>query len=493
MSFCGGKKYFFFVVSVCTVSFATMSSEVKISKLKEQKDWTLWKLQAKVVLKTLEVFSVVDKTEKYPILEKQDPSATELAAYEKLILAWDKKDVKAQSVILTSIESQALLHIVSCKPSSEMWDKLHSVFEQKSQSGIHFLLQKFFQYEKNDDDDIANFISKLEEIVQQLSDLDEKISEKMIITRILMALPPSFNHFHSAWESTAENSKNLTNLRNRLMIEEKRMSVQESSESGAFVARHFSKQKRSFESRKRKCYSCGSDTHLKRDCMREKDKDTKKQKSEALCCDALLAVNDSDAWYLPSGATEHMSSNRKAFYDFVELEEPHPVKIGNGQIIYGTGIGKIEISVFDGTVGNEKHLVDVLYVPVIHTNLFSQGKCLDKGFTLSSNANECIIYDGSRIVARGVRQTGLYKMLIKTKQRSIAVANIAVKAESIRVWHERFAHQNVTHTKMILKRNGVNYIDEPNFQCEPCIIGKHHQKPFKGKNETTTQIELSER
>lgn len=79
-----------------------------------------------------------------------------------------------------------------------MWSKLHSVFEQKSETGIHLLQQKFFTFEKNPADDIASFISKVEEIVQQLADLGEKISDSMIVTRILMALPSCYNHFHSA-------------------------------------------------------------------------------------------------------------------------------------------------------------------------------------------------------------------------------------------------------------------------------------------------------
>lgn len=65
-----------------------------------------------------------------------------------------------------------------------MWLKLHSVFEQKSETGIHFLQQKFFSFEKAPEDDMANFISKLEEIVQQLADLGEKIPESMVVTKI---------------------------------------------------------------------------------------------------------------------------------------------------------------------------------------------------------------------------------------------------------------------------------------------------------------------
>jgi hypothetical protein len=37
-------------------------------QLKEAKDWTLWKLQAKVVLKSLGAFKVVYGSEKCPIL-----------------------------------------------------------------------------------------------------------------------------------------------------------------------------------------------------------------------------------------------------------------------------------------------------------------------------------------------------------------------------------------------------------------------------------------
>lgn len=112
------------------------------------------------------------------------------------------------------------------------------MFEQKSEQSIHFLQQKFFTFEKSDDDDIASFISKMEEIVKQLSDLGTIIPDTMVITKILMALSSSFNHFHSAWESTSKSDRTLENLRTRLMIEEKRMQSQDvNGESGALFAK----------------------------------------------------------------------------------------------------------------------------------------------------------------------------------------------------------------------------------------------------------------
>lgn len=107
---------------------------------------------------------------------------------------------------------------------------------------------------------------------------------------------------------------------------------------------------------------------MKRDCVQKQQHSGKeKPKSEALCCDALVAVAAADAWYLDSGAIEHMSSQRALFYDYVQLTELHPVKIGNGDMMYAEGIGKIDIHVYDGNEWIEKHLVDVLYVPALHT------------------------------------------------------------------------------------------------------------------------------
>lgn len=294
-----------------------MSTEVKISKLTESKDWTIWKLQAKVVLRSLDVFDVVIGKEKPPEL-KDNPSQSDTVKYEEEYAKFDKKDVKAQSVIVTSVAVQPMTHIVNCKTAFEMWSKLHSVFEQKSEAGIHLLQQKFFTFEKDADDDMATFISKIETIVQQLDDLGEKIPESMVTTKILLALPSSYNHFHSAWESTIDSKKTLNDLRNRLMIEEKRMEAQsEHAEGGAFVAKRFNKFKRSNESNSqkgRKCFICHEYTHLKKDCPKRNTMSG--NSSEALVCAALLSVCDSVAWYNDSGATEHMSNRSEWFYDY---------------------------------------------------------------------------------------------------------------------------------------------------------------------------------
>lgn len=140
----------------------------------------------------------------------------------------------------------------------------------------------------------------------------------MVMTKILMALS-SNNHFHSAWESTAEKDRTLDNLRTRLMIEEKRMQSQESSEvSGALLAKGKNKKIFHHKSDKKpgKCFICIKVSHWKKDCpLRQKNA------SKALLSECLITnSDDKDPWYLDSGATEHMSKHREWFSSYTQLK-----------------------------------------------------------------------------------------------------------------------------------------------------------------------------
>lgn len=187
-------------------------------------------------------------------------------------------------------------------------------------------------------------------------------------------------------------------------------------------------------------------------------------------------MSEKDAWYLDSGATQHMSGRRECFKNCVELDVPHPVTIGNGDVIEAVGMGDIDVLVYNGKKWIKKHLESVWYVPMLFVNLFSQGKCLDKGCKMEVTSDRCVFKRDGVIVAIGLRNTGLYKMLIRTIQTS-AVANIAVK-NNLRFWHERLAHQNIAQVKRFLSRNNIDFVDESDFQREACIYGKHHRLPF---------------
>lgn len=182
----------------------TMENElVKIAHLKGAENWAAWKFQVRVILNASGAWSVVnDEITRSEAVPNADAAAA--LAYEREATAWMKADRIGQKVIGTSVGPQAFLHIINCESAAEMWNKLKLVYEQKSEANIHMLQQMWYSAKMGSTDSIASYIAKLEDIAHKLEVMGEKVSDNMIITKIFMTLPHSYDHFVSAWESAAQ-------------------------------------------------------------------------------------------------------------------------------------------------------------------------------------------------------------------------------------------------------------------------------------------------
>lgn len=455
---------------------------VKVEKLQEASQFLMWKFQMKVYLNASEIFNVVCGDFIKPEEDSKD--------FEKNKKLWTKADCRAQRIIVSSIGPQPMQHIMNCSTSREMWTKLESVYEQKSKTNIHLLQQKFYSYTRDPKDGMATFISKLETIVKQLTDLGEEISSSMIITKILMTLPAEYSHFYSAWESTAEEQRTLDNLTTRLIMEEARVQSQESSEfSGALMAKRFSadfKKKGHSSKKPGKCYACGKIGHWKRDCP------NRAKKSEQLKCGDAFVIDETeplectetqnlDVWFLDSGASHHMSNRREWFINYKKLKQLIAVRVGNGETIYAEGRGDINVLAYNNENWVERHIADVLYLPKIHLNLFSSNCAMDKGLKLQSDHSKCVLLKGESIVAVGVRKNKLFELQFKVipVQNSEVSMNSAVKLSTLQLWHERLGHQNLNQVKIFLRNRNIKFTEENVKQvCRGCALGKQHRASF---------------
>lgn len=456
---------------------------MKIEKLQGQGQWNSWKFQIRIWLRASDLFDIVSGVSKLPVPSSADAKVSE-------IKKWKISDSSAQRVIVTTIGQQPLTHVMNCLTSAEMWTKLHSVYEQKSSASIHLLQHRFYGFTMDPKDGIASHISKLEEMSKQLNDLGEGLPESMVMTKILMTLPPEYNHFYSAWESTPKEKQTLDELTSRLMIEESRMHSQNAVADGsdALFAKKFgpgNQNKNKKYNRNKvhgKCFHCNKSGHFKRDCpSREKDMSGGQKPNEAkggaFIGELLAAASRTESWFLDSGASDHMCYNRDWYVVFEHLPTPLPVRVGNGEVILAHGRGDINISAYDGKNWIAKHLKDVLYVPDIQLNLFSSGCAMDKGLKLFSDESRCEIKSGEKTVAIGVRENRLYKLLFKVMPPKVSMANSAVK-ESLQVWHERLGHQNLRYVKSFLKDKNISYVDKTEIFCEACVFGKSHRESF---------------
>lgn len=226
-----------------------LNSSAGLMKLEGASNWNIWKFQTTVLLRGQMWLDIVEGK----CVKPEDASAR---------AAWETKDAKAQTLLITRMSENVMLHIISCSTSAEMWKKLQSVYEQKSDTNIHIIQQRFFQYKYEQGTDMSTFLSKIQELQNKLKQAGEEISDKLVITKVLMSLPDESKHFVSAWESTSDDRQTIDNLTARLLVEEERIkerseAQQQTQSTSAFVAK---------KKKNMKCFKCNKVGHIASEC-----------------------------------------------------------------------------------------------------------------------------------------------------------------------------------------------------------------------------------
>lgn len=464
-------------------------------KLDGHSNWVGWKFQVGIILNALELLEVTNGTAIFPV----DGTAQDKET-------WKKKDAKAQSLIVTRMSNKTLMQITCCKTANEMWKKLHTIYEQKSEGSLHLMQQKFFDLKYKYNEDMACFIGRIEHVVNQVKQLNGEIPETMVVTKIITALPEEYRHFASAWESAPKEKQTLNELTARLLTEQQRIKGQNNEITEALTAKIVNQ---------RKCFKCGKLGHYKKDCFSGKKPLNKvcshcnKSGHSSEACwfkkrynqnksrteNAFMVLSTagyskykvSDDWYADSGASEHMSHS-KEMKNYQEFKEPKKVMIGDGSTIEAFGSGTVELEAFNGKEWVFSRMENVLYIPSLKVNLFSIRKAFDKGYQLQGDKTKCQFIKDECISAIATRKENMFIMdfrYLKQKVNSSAMVSMGKIKSGISEWHSKMAHQNMEQVKTILKRNEINFNMGDEESCIPCLKGKQHKMPFSSSKTIT--------
>lgn len=411
---------------------AAASSLANIEKLTET-NYELWKVQMKSVLVFNDLWKYAEGTETKPLADTET---------KPLAQEWIRKDSKALALINLSITHSQLNHVKKAVTSKEAWDGLKAVFESRGPVRKAALYKQLQRMEKKPSITMAQYVTDFTRKAKQLEEAGIEIPDELLWIMLLGSLPAEFENFSVAIESRDE-IPTLENLKIKLIEEKARQSerVARTSEANnnndALLTKgrpewpkypnvkpkdgHTKANVNKFSG---KCFNCGKSGHISRFCK------VKPKRSELNnATDAMIAIacnteviNESNTWYLDSGATKHMCNDERLFAT-IKNDEKLRVYTAAEHFVESGGIGDVKLDAKSNRqITNPVKLKNALCVPELRNNLLSVSSITDNGYTVEFRKDRATVNrkDGS-VVFTASKHDQLY--VVNEKKEQAAFVN----------------------------------------------------------------------
>ena len=198
--------------------------------------------------------------------------------------------------------------------------------------------------------------------------------------------------------------------------------------------------------------------------------------------EAFAVEDHSTAWYLDSGASNHVTGNRKLLVDVKPAEQHRVVHTAGGQSLPVKGVGSVVIQLPNGEI---KTIGNILYVPGLTKKLFSVGSITDRGLTVHFLPHACHVVDKNtrQVLIKGIRDSvnSLYRVESSFFISCTEVHTIS-HTDTAALWHARLGHPNERRLRTLFHNQlafGLpKHIPTESSICETCIAGKQTRLPF---------------
>lgn len=387
-------------------------------------DYLTWKFQVTQMIMAHGLEDLLDGSNPKPAGENSKPE----------VKKWIKDNAKAMSLLSQAIEKKQLQTLITSETAKEMWDGLKNMYDQKSSSSKLLLRQKFHESKMKSNETVIEFVTKIQNLVSQLKDVGEVISDIDVMAKILGTLPSKYNTLVTSWDSVSHENQNIGTLLQRLIKEETKIKIEdERADALAITSNYKRRNQNTFKNKqdysdkgrhqdhkkgrnKIQCYNCKRFGHFAAECRKKRHNNNHEMSAYITTysdkpvtkiilnseVETLMEAQISDVWLADSGASRHVTYRRDWFNTFSPCYE-ETVFLGDGAQCRVQGKGTILIKKLLNNSWCEARIENVFYVPELQKNLLSVGVCALRGYEIKFKGKDIFLIAGGKISAQGYK------------------------------------------------------------------------------------------
>ncbi|RVX15562.1 hypothetical protein VitviT2T_002285 [Vitis vinifera] len=282
-----------------------------------------------------------------------------------VIDAWKHSDFLCRNYVMNGL-ADSLYNVYSDKKTAkELWESLDRKYKTEDVGAKKFVVGRFLDYKMVDSKTVVSQVQELQVILHEIHAEGMMLSETFQVAAIIEKLPPAWKDFKNYLKHKRK-EMSIEDLIIRLRIEEdnrrsEKKGAHTLNEAKANFVEHGQSSKAKTNNNKGKgsklgpkggiskkpkfqgkCFNCGKQGHKSVDCrLPKKNKpkevnvidDITKNVSDidltAVVSEVNLVGSNPKEWWIDTGATRHVCSDKKMFSTFEPIENREKVFMGN--------------------------------------------------------------------------------------------------------------------------------------------------------------------
>ena len=498
-------------------------------------DYLVWKYAILTILNKEGLTALVDGKAIQPTLT-ENSGAEEF----RLLHRWNDCNGVVQAFLVNSVGKAQVALLTQCKTAKEVWDRLESLYHQKS-SIVRARLEDELQTLKwRRNTPLETFIQEIDKLSEKLEACGLQISDDRKTMILLRGLPERYEtsrlilfqagekpylqtcedlRAHVGLTSPEENKAYLgvnegpsgQTPQNppKMPYRQKQQNLSKTPNQCSFCKRLHHTVDKCFAKKKfdNVCGICRQRGHYPSECkggpQRGRPGGHQPEPPTAWVVTAgqedstLLSTSNSQEWIVDSGATKHMCTRPELIQNTRPGEVLNSVFLGNSSKLEVISKGEVPLTL--ALPGSNTHSVilhEVLGVPGLSKNLLSVSQCIKSGCSVlfQGGPNTAKFIKGEvrimgEVIGEAEERGGLW--VLKTSQieeQTMQQVNMVHTQPSKAMkeaerWHRRFGHLGIDGLKKLSSQQMVEGLspippEVTHFECEACKGGKQSRKPF---------------